>query len=595
MKKDDLDIKKFPFKKTILIIVFLLCFVALIVGAFFASRQYMIGRFLPGTSIAGIDVSYKNIKDVNVLLNTELYAFSKREIVFTFNDKNTKVLPKDLGIEIFLDDSIAAMKTVSATDFSVFDFFKEEGLSYDLIVKLDVEKFYSILDEEFSFTASLPVPANFYFDEDFNLLVSEPVDGIVIDTDSLMSDLTNIAKNLSSNSVNISFEKKSPNTKAEDVEAQRENIEKVLSHTVTIIDPVYSDDWYVKLYDYLDWVNFVVNDEEKKVLVDVNYDALNVFVDEEISQWLDKEVGNVKAYFDENDEVVIEGTGKDGKEIQREQMREELSAAFNNFTEEVTVPVKDLPAILDFDERLVEMGIRERISQGHTSYYHSSGNRIHNIKVGSAKFSGLIIQPGEEFSFLDNLGAVNGATGYRQELVIKAEGTIPEYGGGLCQVSTTMYRTALFGGLEITDRRPHSYAVSYYSQIMGHGLDATIYVGGQDLKFVNDTEYPFLIHTYVDDDYELYINFYGTSDGRSVELDGPVLYGYRSPGAAKYIESPKVAPGQTKQVEISHTGFSADWNYKLTTGDGEVIDKTLNTTYRAIPAKILVGKEVAAE
>jgi vancomycin resistance protein YoaR len=154
----------------------------------------------------------------------------------------------------------------------------------------------------------------------------------------------------------------------------------------------------------------------------------------------------------------------------------------------------------------------------------------------------VIIQPGQEFSFNTTLGIVDGSTGYRKELVIKPEGTLPEFGGGLCQVSTTMYRAILFAGLPVTDRAPHSYAVSYYSQVLGHGLDATIYLGGQDLKFTNDTGYPILVHTYTVDDYELYFDFYGTADGRSVELEGPKIYGHTKSGPTEYIETDQVAP-----------------------------------------------------
>jgi vancomycin resistance protein YoaR len=98
-----------------------------------------------------------------------------------------------------------------------------------------------------------------------------------------------------------------------------------------------------------------------------------------------------------------------------------------------------------------------------------------------------LIAPDAEFSFNDVLGPVEPGSGFKMEKVIKKDKAEYELGGGICQVSTTMYRAILQAGLPITERKPHSWKVSYYGQSMGHGLDATIYPGVSDLKFLNDT------------------------------------------------------------------------------------------------------------
>ena len=176
----------------------------------------------------------------------------------------------------------------------------------------------------------------------------------------------------------------------------------------------------------------------------------------------------------------------------------------------------------------------------------------------------------------------------------RAEGTIPEYGGGLCQVSSTFYRAALLAGLPITERAPHSYAVSYYAQVYGYGLDATIYPGVRDIKFFNDTAGHILVQGYIEGS-NAYFKFYGSDDGRTVELEGPYLSGYHSPGAAQIIETDTLAPGQRKQMEYGHTGFNATW-YRYLTKDGETEKETIYSNYKAIPAKILVGAgEVVVE
>ena len=158
-----------------------------------------------------------------------------------------------------------------------------------------------------------------------------------------------------------------------------------------------------------------------------------------------------------------------------------------------------------------------------------------------------------------------------------------------------MFRTVLLSGLPVTERNEHSYAVSYYSQVLGHGLDATIYLGGADFRFENDTGQHVLIQTYTENDYELYIVFYGTKDGRSVELEGPYLSNYHSPGATMYIDTDRLFVGETKQVEKPHTGFSALWYRHLVLPDGTTEVKAIETNYRAVPKKIWVGTQEKEE
>ncbi len=177
------------------------------------------------------------------------------------------------------------------------------------------------------------------------------------------------------------------------------------------------------------------------------------------------------------------------------------------------------------------LGINQLIGEGVSSFAGSPNNRRHNIAAGIEKFKGLLIVPGATFSFDDNLGAVTAEAGFLPELVIKgSEGTIPELGGGLCQVSTTTFRAAMHTGLPITERRNHAYAVQYYSP---QGTDATIYPGSADLRFINDTPGTILIWPYEKDKNTLVFDFYGTDDGRQVTLERPVVYDRQSDGSMK--------------------------------------------------------------
>jgi vancomycin resistance protein YoaR len=185
-----------------------------------------------------------------------------------------------------------------------------------------------------------------------------------------------------------------------------------------------------------------------------------------------------------------------------------------------------------------KLGIKSLIGEGKSNFSGSTLSRIHNIKVATGRFDGLLIKPGEEFSFVKNLGEVDGEHGYKQELVIKQGITEPEFGGGICQVSTTAFRAAIYSGLEITAREIHAYPVHSYNP---QGLDSTVYLPNPDLRFKNNTPAYILIKTDLNiEKKELIFKFYGTSDGRKVEVEGPRTISRQPDGAMKTTFKQKV-------------------------------------------------------
>ena len=143
-----------------------------------------------------------------------------------------------------------------------------------------------------------------------------------------------------------------------------------------------------------------------------------------------------------------------------------------------------------------ELGITELVSQGVTYFLGSAATRVKNIATSAGKFHGVIVGPGETFSFDEFLGDVSLDQGYAEALIIFNGRTIKGVGGGVCQVSTTAFRAAYQAGFPIVERWPHAYRVSWYERGFGPGLDATVFAPEVDFKFKNDTPYHLLIETY---------------------------------------------------------------------------------------------------
>lgn len=172
------------------------------------------------------------------------------------------------------------------------------------------------------------------------------------------------------------------------------------------------------------------------------------------------------------------------------------------------------------DGNIENLGIKELISEGVSYFPGSPSNRIQNIRVGTSRFNGVLIKPGEVFSFNKYLGEVSAAAGYAEGIVILENKEEKQYGGGLCQVSSTAYRAALLAGLPILSRTNHAFAVSYYTEPYGvPGVDATIYLPNPDMQFKNDTGKHILIQTELIGT-TLKFRFYGTKTKSGV-IRGP--------------------------------------------------------------------------
>jgi vancomycin resistance protein YoaR len=238
-----------------------------------------------------------------------------------------------------------------------------------------------------------------------------------------------------------------------------------------------------------------------------------------------------------------------------------------------------------------DFGIEEIIGFGESWYYGSIASRIFNVDLTNQILNWTIIAPGEEFSFNKVLGDVSSATGYREAYIIQDGATRLAPGGGVCQVSSTLFRALLNAGLEITRRLPHSYRVSYYEINNQPGFDATVYSGNVDLRFINDTPGHILLE-FQSDPEKLYmtVKIYGTNDGRTSEVVNYKSWGYQPALAPVFIPDPSLPEGKTKQIDWASSGIKAEFTNIIHDKFGEIIrEDYYYSNYRPWSAKYLQG------
>lgn len=239
------------------------------------------------------------------------------------------------------------------------------------------------------------------------------------------------------------------------------------------------------------------------------------------------------------------------------------------------------------ESTIEKLGLKEQIGRGETRFTGSPDNRVHNITVGANFLNGAIVPKDQEFSTIKTLGKIDGTTGYLPELVIKGDRTIPEFGGGLCQVSTTLFRATLNAGLPITARTNHSYRVGYYEPPVG--LDATIFQNPDvDFKFKNDTPGYILIQSRVEGK-KITFELYGTKDGRVSTVSDPIVTDITAPPPEIRTDTDTLPKGEVKQIEKPHDGATAVVHYSVSRDGQEIYKKTFRSRYVPWTARFLVG------
>jgi vancomycin resistance protein YoaR len=235
-------------------------------------------------------------------------------------------------------------------------------------------------------------------------------------------------------------------------------------------------------------------------------------------------------------------------------------------------------------------GIEELIGFGQSDFSGSINERIHNLTLAASKFNGILIPPEKIFSFNEIVGDISSLSGYKPAYIIKDGKTILGDGGGVCQVSTTLFRAALNTGLPIIERHAHAYRVHYYENDSKPGLDATVFAPYVDLKIKNNTPAYLLIETEIDKNNNLlFFYLYGKKDGRKIFISPITVWDIVPPPESKYQEDPTLKKGVVKQIEWPAWGAKSSFTYKVSKNKQTIFEKRFYSSYRPWPAVFLVG------
>jgi vancomycin resistance protein YoaR len=244
---------------------------------------------------------------------------------------------------------------------------------------------------------------------------------------------------------------------------------------------------------------------------------------------------------------------QEGRQLQVEQLPERLMNALTSDTRLVELPVvtqKPKVAIED----VPRMGIVEQVIERSTYYGDSIPERQTNVERGAQLLNGVVVAPGETMSFNQTVGDVTFENGFAIGFSASAEGTFPDAGGGICQVSTTLFHAIFWGGYSVEERHYHPYRIRRYEEPLV-GVEATVYAPTQDLKFVNDSSSYLLVQARTDGQ-RLYVAFYGTKPKWTVQVGDPLITNVRPADPRVVVETTNLlAKGREIWVEKAEDGM----------------------------------------
>ncbi|MDD5589850.1 MAG: VanW family protein [Candidatus Portnoybacteria bacterium] len=491
-------------------------------------------RVALGISLGNEKIGGLAIADLKTKIEQKTTQAQEKSIRFIFQENEWLALPSRLGI--IFDAKKTQENIVSfgrggnlASKLSQPAFALFFGKRFSLAYSFDEEKFLEFARDEFKNFETPAQNAKLKYDQqadEFSFISA--ASGEVFDRTDIKDQIEKQLQSSSEQSIKLKKIVDQPTVLAdENGEGQR------LSRKILMAAPyslkVKNDAWPIPKETLADWLEYLPGSAPQTMRVSLSQEAIKEYLIS-LTPVINKKPSNANLALDANGNVIAFSLAQNGIDLQIDESTAKIKREILEGNNKISLIFEETEPEIS-EQTIDALGLTHLLGTGVSDFAGSPSNRIHNIKVGAAKITGMLLKSGEEFSFINRIGEIEASTGYLPELVIKRGKTIPEYGGGICQISTTLFRAAVNAGLKITERQPHAFPVKYYNP---QGFDSTIYPPHPDLRFINDTPNNILLQAKIEGT-KITFEIYGTADGRETKVIGPTILQSNPDGSMKTI------------------------------------------------------------
>jgi vancomycin resistance protein YoaR len=580
------------------ILTLLVLAIVLVCSYVFVAFAYS-GSAVSNAKLDGMDIGGMDTETFKEFVSKRVDELRKTPILLTVHQKPHSFQPEELGIVYDAEKTVDQVLTSQG-----------EGIKYYVSVVsnlVNTREFQTVVsfDKELASEAiygkieELKRPSNAQLmveNGKWRIVPSEM--GYDTNMDELLDRMENYLRIAGKREFSLVTNAKHPSFTTEEAEWLLADVRKLTEkeHALKVHVGNKEQIFPINFNDSEEWV-VITRSNEEDWEASLNEVMILQRIIDDISPLIEREVHNVeiKEFNEVNGRLYAdtEGIAQDGLKIDLAKTLESITSNVKEGITETEIVAQKIPAKITTPAGS-PFEFPQRISAGLSNYATSSPERIHNVKLGLSKFHNRVLAPGESLAYNEHVLPITNEAGYENELAIFGGGGLKKVpGGGLCQVSTTVYRAFFNGGYEILERYPHSLYVHYYTAYQD-GLDATIYPGygewkGKDLRIKNDSPHHLLVQTYTNDDtLDAVVQIYGTSDGREVEIDGPHYLANTWIGT-EYVEDPDLPVGYEKTEANGSYGKLIQWNRKITYDDGQEKDEEIFSRYNAKKKVVRVG------
>jgi vancomycin resistance protein YoaR len=549
-----------PLQRAFLFLLSATCvFLAGIAIFLLGSRIFFAGKAFPGVQTAGASLSGNSQEDIELILSQRLTYPTKGLIVFQAPQQLYKTKPSDLGVEI--DTSSMAIEALNiGREGNLLHQFAEQlrvwvsGAVIDPILIFDQRQARDYLSQLAAEIDRPMIEASIRLNG-LEVETSSGQIGQQLDIDATIDELLDPISRMFDSHIDLVIREIPP--QIPDASEQAALAEEILSQEFLL---TAGDDgsWSIKPKELAEMLRFEVfhGIQDAEYRIDLDPNSLVVILTP-LAVELEHPAENARFIFnDDTKELDLLRVEVIGRELNLQGTIEAIHKALLSGKHEVALSFDYENPQVDQDATASDLGISEAVSAISTYFYDSGSARVHNISTAASAFHGLLLAPGETLSMANVLGDISLDTGYAEALIIYGDSTIEGVGGGVCQVSTTLFRAAFFGGYPIVERYSHAYRVGYYEQgpnSPGPGLDASVFVPIVDFKFTNDRSSWLLLETYIYGN-QLLWKFYSAPDERQVEWTKKETNEVEAPDPL-YKENPDLSKGKIRQIEWEADGL----------------------------------------
>jgi len=546
-------------------------------------------RIFPAVTVAGVPVGGMPIHQAAVALADRADAIESSPITFIHDDQSWTATLRDVGVSIDANEALDRAVAYGRED-SAFRRLRSvaalarSGEQLAMPISLDYKQLDRWFDEIDLGLGSPPRNASVEI-QGTNVVIVPEVDGVVVDRDRARAEVESQLLNLTPIEAKLPVSTKIATVRVADLEPARELLLRAMSNPIQISNA--GGLWTLPATDLAQFLR------QDVVLGETGAAAIHLGLDrDKLAAWLEERLGAaietepVDAEVGWNGERLVSVVPSvDGARLDAAKLAERVEGSFFGSGGTVEAPVTHVKPTID-SANLDKFGITTLLGSGQSNYSGSSDGRSTNVEVGASLLNGTLIPPQSEFSFNGSIGWIDEDKGFVEAQVIDGEKIGKDIGGGICQVSTTVFRAAYLSGLPITEWWPHRFRIGFYEfDGWKPGLDASILQPTEDpatwadFKFENPSSHWMLIESWADD-VNVVVNIYGADLGYDVESTGPTWGAKTQMLPPQEVVDDELDPGTVSLGQVAGIGEELSHYRVVRDRNGEVLwERSFYTKY----------------